>query len=723
MPDTPSAESVQPSYTELLAYAPGKEVVVTKNISPETAEILAKAKEKASQQNGKESLQMLRANTESRFTPLDALALQEKFGGGKAKMDQEGKNVEIKNGDAKPEEQALFESAQEQIQALSGCLEYISIINEAKTSGKNVDGIFEERTRQGYLKDKDYKTLREKTLNYIIAKNPNVFNEAFIDKDGNQIPLNEKHDFVEGALAKDPIFRNSLAESLKKAAVEADNLPKVEVGEEVATLNEEKKVLDLRKDALTVQINSLLKEIDLNPDDEDIKNILGNISNNASFITAERLKTKAFDKLIGNKNENKQVPLSHFFNQYEEAVKKMAEKEQTKNSIALASPTQQGSGRRLQNQAPDSSIFDQYVRDTGNAQKTVDTLREDWIDKYPKEYETYKKIMSFLAEENDEGRKIGEIGIRLNELSGTYEKLNKNKNELDQLNTSVGQKERSTRTTRLRKESEIIDLLDGAVGNAVADALEARYDAVHGAKSEAVKKEKEKKMTEEEKKITRAMESNWVSYDRKKHKKSSDRGQIQNDMRVLSYMGEDGLKRMLLRELGWKTKVGDDEVDIDKKNVFDLDLSTALTEEQRKQLDELYSKHNTKYREKLMADFFISQSLKDKITDRLPFTDKMGLKKHEWQLLEKNFGGALEKGMNESQGFKNYLSQLEASGIKPDFKMKWLLYMLFGLVGATALSGFAAAGGIGAAAVGVKEAGAGAFNIGAALGKGVGALS
>ena len=103
-------------------------------------------------------------------------------------------------------------------------------------------------------------------------------------------------------------------------------------------------------------------------------------------------------------------------------------------------------------------------------------------------------------------------------------------------------------------------------------------------------------------------------------------------------------------------------------------------------------------------DTFLARSLGSKIKDRIPGTDKLGFQKHEWMLLEQNFSGKLTEALSKSKEGSRMLKNLEARGVRPDFKMKWLLYALaamgVGAVGAVGILPAAAAVASAAPAVG-----------------------
>lgn len=670
MPDTPSQES-SPSNLELLAYGPENSAVIKSHgkLDLDQEEVLANAKEKSQQNKGRESIQTLRGNQETRFTPLDARSLQEKFGGGKAKLDEGSGGVEIYK-DASGEEKASFESARDAIQKLSSYLEYIDISNEMARNGGKIEDIINARADKGgtIKNNEQYINARTEALNFIISKSPALFKDIDISK----MDENDKLHFVEDTIAKDPIFRNSIAKTLKEASQQAENLPKIESDEELNTASQNAEEAKTEQEAAERELDGFLKDLGFEMTDERKANFnrlmsAGRFGEAIQIIQDSLLDINKFPKYADFLNF---IDLNNQLKNLDKERKDLGDQQTS------------------------------YANDKRNSYKDVEArLKTLNIDQNSQEWKEFEKILRVTNSQKDPT-----TNEYLGLIPKQFEKINKLKqtqNDFKKLQERRGPlalvKEKTVRLDRLKKESDIIDLLDNAVGNAAADALDARYDAVYGAKSEAVKKEREKKMSEDEKKITRAMDKNWIEYSFKpggKRERNPDSDNINNDMKYLAYYGQDGVKRMLLRELGWKYKKDDGtEAVIDKNAAFNEDIFDKLSDEQKKQLDELTAKHADKYREKLMVDFTLLRTRWSRFTDTLPGTDKMGLKNYEWQLLEKNFPGAFEKAMNESQAFKNSVSQLEARGIKPDFKMKWFLWLIsiLGVGAATMAFGIAPA--------------------------------
>lgn len=671
MPDGTTLEVPKPTSIELAAM--GHKEVVKTALKPEQIPAFEEAKKRQAENRGKDGFKELAgATTETRFTPLQATALQEKFGGGKAKYDEDGRKVTLPIEEGKRatlEEEASFKSAQETITQLANYLSYFEILSTIDSAG-NLDKAIEAKKDITGIKTKDgaggYNEIREGALKFILNNSGSLFQEIAVDADGNKLTGNALLNYVEQTFANDPIFRNKIAAGLKRTADEAQNLPDVSKDDEVKNAEEEQKQIDKTLNRGVEYVLRTLKNLG-HPLDPTESNSLSDLI--TSGASPEQIIIRLRELTV-----NQAAHAADFRSIVELPGKIKSLNDQLTTLGKTKNPTE---AQKIQI----SNIQGQY----NQAVEDLRIAEQVKIDN-PDDFAIYELLDKTFTLKDAAGQPT-DIGQNLTALYKSKERYHELDSIIQEKNSVPDNKTRQSRTARLIEEGKLTDILDGIVPNALADTLEARYDTVFAVKSEALKKEQEKTLSGDEKRIEAKKGSRWIEYNEDDRSKKPHRENITNDMRTLAYQGEEGLKKLLLRELGWSYKKGEDTIEINDTNVLKMDLDADLNDEQKKRLNELYEKHGTKYREKLTTDFFLARSLGGKLKDRLPGTEKMGLKKHEWELFEKNFGGALNESMAQSKQFQGVVKRLEAAGIKPDFKTKSWLFALLAILGVGAVAG------------------------------------
>ncbi|MCL5970766.1 MAG: hypothetical protein M1450_04695 [Patescibacteria group bacterium] len=255
-------------------------------------------------------------------------------------------------------------------------------------------------------------------------------------------------------------------------------------------------------------------------------------------------------------------------------------------------------------------------------------------------------------------------------------------NERDNAKKNLDQKKRvfdKEKGKQLKSEKELEKKMTNLLADALNGHLDERTQKAWEVYQEQWRELEDRAVGDDEKKVRKEISTRYIETDETTRKKTIKRQNIGSDVKFIAYHPEDGIKRFVLRDLDLKDAAG---VDIDWKNV---DLST-LTPEQQSKLNTTYEKCKGDYEKTLFESFFTARLMRD---TRFTFgfgkhqwegtPGHLSLKAHEWQLLEKNFSGVIDKAIDGSKNAKTALKNLEKKGLMPTFKLKWLLYLLIAL--------------------------------------------
>jgi len=273
-----------------------------------------------------------------------------------------------------------------------------------------------------------------------------------------------------------------------------------------------------------------------------------------------------------------------------------------------------------------------------------------------------------------------------------------------------------SRDLRILQEEEVLGEIDGILGQSIADVLEERYDVMEermGRLSEQQEKEKDMAVKQLTMQLKKKMSKNWIEYDVNTRRKEVHKKNIKNDVTHLAYAFDKdvALKQIIARDL-FAGPNSATSVRFQNLNVIDgSDMSTnppvahaLLSETQLDQLNKVFESSGTEYRDKLFADMFAARTFTDRTLNFGLLGEKtwgtLGFKRDEWKYMMQRYEPEITKGIEQNHEAHQALKSLEAQGVKVDFGMKWLLYILavlFGGVGGGMAMGLpGAAAGIGA---------------------------
>lgn len=284
-----------------------------------------------------------------------------------------------------------------------------------------------------------------------------------------------------------------------------------------------------------------------------------------------------------------------------------------------------------------------------------------------------------------------------------------------------------SRDLRTLQEEDLLGEIDSILGQSIADVLEERYDVMEermGRLSELQAKEQDEKVKQLTMLLKKKMSTNWIQYDVRTREKDVHREHIKRDVTHLTYAFDKdvALKQLIARDLfGGSDSVR--TVAFQNLNVIDgSDMRdhppvahSLLSVEQLDQLNKVFESTGSEYRDKLFADMFAARTFTDRNISLLGFDiweGKLGFKRDEWKYMMQRYEPEITKGLETNHEAHQALKALEAQGVKIDFSMKWVLYVIAVLLGG--VTGGATMVGLGA--------GTAAVNTGAALGSIAGAV-
>lgn len=251
---------------------------------------------------------------------------------------------------------------------------------------------------------------------------------------------------------------------------------------------------------------------------------------------------------------------------------------------------------------------------------------------------------------------------------------------------------KKTHDQRLLAEEDLCGELDNILGQAIADAIEERYDVMEERmgrlmQDKADKSEKDVKVNIMN--LRKKMSENWIKYDKATRKKIVYKDKIKADVTHLAYAFDKdiALKQIIARDLFGVAN-------FDRINVIDgSDMNggggpALLDAEQLKQLDSVFKAAGSEYRDKLFADMFAARGTFDR-TLNLGFGmevsnpwNKLGFKRDEWKYMLQRYEPDVTKALEANHDAHTAMKTLEAQGVKMDINMKWLWYLLAVVFGA-----------------------------------------
>jgi len=609
------------------------------------------------------------------YLPTQGILIESKFGAGAVTVNEQGQTEIYPN--ATLEQKANIELGKKLVEDNNLALDYLELLTEpnARAQEQKLTRMKSEKRSElrGITK---YTELRQKALDIILTNtnSRDILEEIPELASTSSLSLEQKRVILEVGIAKDPTLKKSLSQEMNSIKDATKNLP------EITTDGEKKKLEDQKKEATEK----------FNDDATSVVTLLKRTYADYGDIVTEEMVKKVLDESL-----DRDVALKTLMKQIcfkigltDDQIKNISTYNQGQtrieelNKILLASPTWEGTNAK--------KAYEKTTKEITEKTAEVDVIAKtsgfnDSLDKY----QTLARALDGISVKTSDGI---DQSMAINDLKTKIDKAPNADTKLQQLD-------------RLVEESRILGQLEGAIGRAMADTLDARRTKMIELQDKDLKEKAEKDKTGAIKKVAEAQRKDEIEDDERNRTRIIHADTIGDKVRYLSYHVDDGIKRLMLKDLAfpnisWRT----------------VDLDSGLSSEQKVQLDAAYTTADT-YRDKLMTNYFtavqlgggfgmqrlfkgvgreLSRDLKigeykdirwDGSAANLTFRD------HEWKALDQKFGKQIDEALSKSKEGSDCLKQLKEKGIVPSFKLKWLLYILLALgllVGGTAILGAAA---------------------------------
>ena len=678
---------------DALFNAPGVDAIragLSAQMEREFEESLTVAQELSQVKKDTESGQTVLQSLESRMAPAFGLNDQEmllmQFGGERAKKNGRG-GVSVETGGLGDYEKSLVttshEEAERAIGSVSKVINYIDVLQEHAANPT--------KTHEEILKEKGFTPTRRVWADVQAAGLHELMGStalATLFPEFQGLPNAEVAILIEKTLASDPKLLAKINRRMKDVATRARDLSHVEVDPELQNLvsektrisSEQQEVLDHishqfeeRGHTLTPdQKNDVLRRVNLGDRPDAILRDM-----RASILTEANIGDKFADIITYQQLVAQDIPEMRAFLRANATVNR---------STGAYTPIAGADAAEV------TRVVAELTNATAAKSRFEGTLRTD--PDLNDQLQKFADLSGFMNLSRDGGTLTGPLFQEIQRLGNSRQELKRVETSIAQKSAEAGKKEKASLRTRLAEEGELIDEIDTIVTSSVKDVLVDRLKDLDQVELVRLKEAEEKAKEKGEEDVAAAIhriaqrsKDHWVSYDESTRKRSVDKDEMASDMRTLAYQGEDGVKRLILRDL---TGTGDGVIaargtGADEIMWESVDLETGLSDEQKAIVDKIYTDQGNFYKEKLMRDYFASRNLGNKIGDFLG-TGSMTLKDHEWRLLEQNFGAMLEARLKESPEAQKILKQLQERGVAPDSKKKWYLFMILGVLGAAGLA-------------------------------------
>lgn len=666
---TPEAPSIKP--VDVLSFGEQSPRIPDNVLSGRLQEARQRAQSLREQREaGRTGRQVLEAQRDrsstKTFDAKNVKGLELRFGAGAAY--EAGSSVQL-DAKLKPtsEQKASFEQGKTAAEQVGKVLLYTEVAAEQAKTGKSPTEILKEKG----IKE-TWDKVREDALGTILQ---NDMLQQAIPELQDFFTKEVQMQFIEAALVKDPQLRTKIVEKMRDISERASSLPEVRKDQET----EEAKVLQAQAETQMQSGWGKMKQT-LEAEGYDVSKLAGSQAEIDKLIkegvALPQIASRIRETLLqnGQFSDRKNIEL------YINLQKKKEEIEVKLQKSIKGSESERHNGAEL-------------ARVTAELQAADSTFDKT-------QYENYSKLVSMLGDTDMSGKfgqNRGQIEQDIKQTVAAGGKYASAEQTIRARSQEVAKLEQKDQAERLRQESELIDALRDVIPDAIAEILLERHDEIVQLEMQRQEKINEQTTSEGVRKVGDAINKNWIEYNDKTREKTVHRDAIGKDVRFAAYHGEEGIRRMILRDM-----------DIGHEDWKDVDLST-LPEEQKKALEDAYTTHGQAYKDKLLGDFFTAKDFRDggfkvgfknwKIEGSV---GALGLKEHEWKLLEQNFGKDLDKRLESSQEGAKMIQEMKDRKIVPNFKSKWLMYLLLllggvGTVVAGPLAGVVAVGAAGAA--------------------------
>lgn len=612
-------------------------------------------KEKANSTSAKSFFESYRNKpSERNLTGQNKEDLNLEFGAGEAKRNASD-GIEVPTT---PEEKSLYDEAQAEIKNINDYIQYSEITAEAKKTGKPVATILSERAAKGLEGPRnqgEFDAQKQKAVDYIISTDVIQISLPDVAAITDQAI---KRKLIEDLLAADPALRTKIVEKMVGIADRVKALPDAPESKEVTDAQDSKKDAETKITENLDMVRDRLKDLGI----DDVKaNALRNEVE--KFIKDG----KSLDQVLGYLRSESIGQLKN--------VPQIQEYITAKN---LEEPLQQRREKLDATRTVPSAI--KSVEDQLQiVQKTIANFEGDPALKA--ELVRYENTVIAFTNQKDSSSSTAEGGIYLSPVAHGIDQIVKSQKAIVTADKIIkekgalsGKARETWRNDRLVQESNLISEMKNVIPSSIAEVLSDRYDEMEKLEQqrmERVAKEQEDKgkkgVADGIRKVEAVKAKRWIEYDYGTRQRKVNALNLGNDIKFVAYAGEEGFKRLILRdsELVLNYPAAGTPIPV----WANVDLA-SLPEDIRRTLDGVYETQKDSYKQKLFGDFYLERGKDRGLT----------LKNHEYELLQKNFGEAFEKGVASKAEAQEIVEKLKKSGVKMNTGLLALLGLL--IVGA-----------------------------------------
>jgi len=619
------------------------------------------------------------------FSHVDAEATKLRFGAGRAEMDGSNK-VKVETGDLTGGDKAAVEAharnGEELVDRISTVIDVVGVLSDMH-AGASLSDTLRKRDITGSWID-----LKKDALDTIMttpaiqAILPEIGAIAITDP-------NKARSIIENTLANDPKLAAKLTERMRILSQRAQSLKEVEVDTELEGAKDAKKDAEAKLSEIPENVAKVLDDNGITLDTAYKDHIKTLVSRG---VKPETILAAMNRDLLADAGYQNLINLQKAKLAYEAAF----------NIFSNTDPKK-----------VHTDVVDKRKAAADEAEKVVEALQVEVAKMSPDEQTARIAYINMVNEltnfKRDGNVYMGEIASQLADGLKAKNSLAKAENTIKARESAGKPVAAQSRQERLRQEADILAEMEDVVSEAVIDVLEGRHREMNQLDIKRVAEETKKAEEAGDKqkvdllrKVTKVKQERWISYDKNKGK-TVNRTRIGEDMKVLIYEGEDGVKRLIQRDI----RAGG--LTIDGVVIADTDDFTALTPEQQKKITELteqvHASEGDSYKRKLFGDYMEAQTLTERVVGKVLANrvnlvgslKDLSLKDYEWELLNKNFGSLVDSALDQSPNARKVIEEMTKQGIKLTSKTKWVLAILamMGLIVALPLGAGTVMGGAG----------------------------
>lgn len=555
------------------------------------------------------------------------------------------------------------------VEGIISLSDYTDVLKRAKELGKTPQEAFDKMVRDGELpKGTKLDTIKDTAADFILKSG--FVEDAFPEikgrklADGSPDPecpgiikadgtpdLQGQKDFVDAVFAQDPDLRDAVLRKIRPILKEARTLPDGSTKDpEVKAKEDAAKKLGTETESIFDTFKDKLDVGGVKIDQKELEAIL-----DATGGDIGRAKDKILEKLWKAKGIDNPGEVSKYITDKDNKAQLGTQKDALQARYDAATDPAEKSALGVEIGRIDGQIANVDVqlrqfqaRFAGGSAMTPAADRERAADAQAADYQSAKaQIEGF----DDHGTLRGSIDGDLSTFNAKRAEQKAAQKDYEDTKAAKGT---GLTPEEEAKRRELLEKAGDVMNESLRKVMETRldqHDELSSRKMEAdTKRYEETQRLNEAGMVDRlkiAMETKWVRMEGRRRR--ADRRQIGEDMKFLAQHGEDGLKTLVLRDMGI--------VQYDAQTGAPIRVTRVdqLNDVNKKAFDEIYGNHGDKYAQKLMTSYFTAPNVRGEGSRAL----NLRLTNSELASLYENFGDKLEGGQAQATETKKFVEKLK----------------------------------------------------------------